>query len=63
LRHSLGFAGVAVGIGSDFGGASGAVGVGGVAGLSIKSSGFETDEPYSHGPQDHHANVNQPCRA
>src|SRR6266404_7168729 len=53
LRHSLGFAGVAVGVGSA---------LGGVAEVSIRVSAFETDKPYGHGPEDHHAKVNQTHR-
>src|SRR6266550_6534077 len=53
LRHSLGFAGGAVGVGSAFGG---------VAEVSIRVSGFETDKPYGHGPEDHHAKVNETHR-
>src|SRR6266566_2053509 len=53
LRHSLGFAGVAVGVGSA---------LGGVAEVSIRVSGFETDKPYGHGPEDHRAKVNQTHR-
>ncbi len=53
LRHSLGFAGVAVGVGSA---------LGGVAEVSIRVSGFETDKPYGHGPEDHHAKVNETHR-
>ena len=62
LRHSLGFAGVAVGVGSEFGSAAGAGAVGGVAKLSIRISGFETDKPHGHCPQDHHAKVNETHR-
>ena len=62
LRHSLGFAGVAVGVGSEFGGAAGAEALGGVAEVSIRVSGFETDKPYGHGPEDHHAKVNETHR-
>src|SRR5439155_7690665 len=53
LRHSLGFADVAVGVGSA---------LDGVAEVSIRVSGFETDKPYGHGPEDHHAKVNQTHR-
>src|SRR6266404_702463 len=53
LRHSLGFAGVADGVGSA---------LGRVGEVSIRVSGFETDKPYGHGPEDHHAKVNQTHR-
>src|ERR1043166_1551678 len=53
LRHLLGFAGVAVGVGSA---------LGGVAEVSIRVSGFEADKPYGHGPEDHHAKVNETHR-
>src|SRR6266478_9760543 len=53
LRHSPGFAAVGVGVGSA---------LGGVAEVSIRVSGFETDKPYGHGPEDHHAKVNKTHR-
>ena len=53
LRHSLGLTGVAVGVGSA---------LGGVAEVSIRVSGFEADKPYGHGPEDHHAKVNETHR-
>ena len=62
LRHSLGFAGDSVGVGSEFGSAAGAGAVGGVAEVSIRGSGFETDKPYGHRPEDHHAKVNETHR-
>ncbi len=62
LRHSLGFAGVAIGVDSEFGSAADAEALGGVAEVSIRVSGFETDKPYGHGPEDHHAKVNQTHR-
>jgi hypothetical protein len=51
LRHSVGFADVIVGVGSA---------LGGVAEVSIKVS--ETDKPYGHCPEDHHAQVNETGR-
>jgi hypothetical protein len=30
--------------------------------VSIRVSGFETDKPYGHGPENHHANVNETHR-
>ena len=62
LRHSLGFAGVAIGVDSEFGGAAGAEALGGVAEVSIRVSAFETDKPYGHRPEDHHAKVNETRR-
>ena len=59
LRHALGFGG---GVGSEFGGAAGAEALGGVAEVSIRVSGFETDKPYGHGPEDHHEKVNETRR-
>src|SRR5258705_2843221 len=53
LRHSPGVAGVAVGVGSA---------LGGVAEVSIRVSGFETDKPYGHGPEDRHAKINETHR-
>src|SRR6266446_2803293 len=53
LRHSHGFAGIAVGVGSV---------LGGVAEVSIRVSGFETDKPYGHGPEDHHGKGNETHR-
>jgi len=62
LRHSFGFAGVAVGVGSEFGSAAGAGAVVGVAKVCISISGFETDKPYGHRPQDRHAQINKARR-
>src|SRR5260370_40836047 len=59
LRHSFGFAGVAVGVGSEFGSAAGGGAIVGVAKVCIRISGFETDKPYGHRPQDRQAEINK----
>src|SRR5262245_9275198 len=62
LRHSPGIPGRAAGGGPAAGvlGSGAAAGGGGAVGWSMGSSGVEEDEPGGHGPEDHHAEVDQP---